>query len=74
MDNADFSKASAEDLRTYLGLLFAEAEATRMLQEWNLNIQGAEETILQGDLRLEAILAAERKLDAARPNSATRKE
>lgn len=72
VDNTDFTKASWEDLRTYLGLLTAEAEATGILQEWNRNIQGAEDTILHGDLRLEAILSAEKKLPAARPDSATR--
>jgi hypothetical protein len=64
-NGTDFSKASAEDLRTYLGLLTAEAQATHILLEWDRNIQGAEETILGGDLRLEAILAAERKSSAA---------
>jgi hypothetical protein len=60
VDSTDFTKASPEDLRTYLGLLTAEAEATHILQEWDRNLQGAEESILHGDLRLEAILAAER--------------
>jgi hypothetical protein len=72
VDKTDFTKASAEDLRTYLGLLTAEAEATDILQEWDRNIQGAEETILHGDLRLEAILAAEKRSAAAHPDSATR--
>ena len=67
-DKADFAKASAEDLRTYLGLLTAEAEATRILREWDHNIIGAEQTILSGNLRLEDILAAEK---AAAPSSAT---
>jgi hypothetical protein len=57
---ADFTAASAEELHTYLGLLSAESEATDIFQEWDRNIQGAEETILRGDLSLEAILAAER--------------
>ena len=61
VDSADFTKASPEDLRTYLGLLTAEAETTSILQEWDRNIQGAEESILNGDLRLESILAAEKK-------------
>jgi hypothetical protein len=68
-DNPDFSKASSEDLRTYLSLLTAEAEATRILLEWNYNLVGAEETIFNGNLRLEDILAAEKA--AAAPNSAT---
>jgi hypothetical protein len=61
LDSADFTKASPQDLRAYLGLLTAEAESTKILQEWDRNIQGAEETILNGELRLEAILAAEKK-------------
>jgi hypothetical protein len=65
VDSADFTKASREDLRTYLGLLTAEAETTSILLEWDRNIQGAEETILNGDLRLEAILAAEKKAAAS---------
>jgi hypothetical protein len=68
----DFTKASPEDLRTYLGLVTSEAEATNILQEWDRNIQGAEETNLHGDLRLEAILAAEKKSAATHPDSATR--
>ena len=71
VDSTDFSKASPEDLRTYLGLLTAEAEATHILQEWDRNIQGAEETILNGALRLEAILAAEKKSAPAHSDSAT---
>ena len=65
VDSADFTKASREDLRTYLGLLTAEAETTSILLEWDRNIQGAEETILNGDLRLEAILTAEKKAAAS---------
>jgi hypothetical protein len=61
----DLTKASAEDLRTYLGLLTAESQATHILLEWDRNIQGAEDTIRSGDLRLEAILTAERKSSAA---------
>jgi len=57
---SDLTKASAEDLRTYLGLLTAEAEATRIFQEWVLNLRGTEETILSGNLKLEAIFAAEK--------------
>jgi hypothetical protein len=71
VDGVDFTKASPTDLRTYLGLLTAEAEATHILQEWDRNIQGAEETILNGDLRLDAILAAEKKAAATHPDSAT---
>ena len=67
-DNPDFTKASAEDLRIYLSLLVAEAEATRTLREWDHNLIGAEETILSGNLRLEDIFAAEK---AAAPSSAT---
>ena len=68
-DNPDFTKASVEDLRTYLSLLVAEAEATRTLREWrNHNLIGAEETILSGNLRLEDIFAAEK---AAAPSSST---
>jgi hypothetical protein len=67
-DKTDFTKASAEDLRTYLGLLTAEAEATRTLREWDHNLIGAEETILSGNLRLEDIFAAEK---AASPSFAT---
>jgi hypothetical protein len=61
----DLTRASAEDLRAYLGVLTAEAQATHILLEWVRNIQGAEETIRSGDLHLEAILAAERKSSAA---------
>ena len=68
-DNPDFAKASPEELRTYLGLLTAETEATRILLEWNYNLVGAEETIFSGSLRLEDILAAEKA--AAAPNSVT---
>jgi hypothetical protein len=57
----DFSNASAADLRTYLGLLTDEDEATSVFREWDQNVEGAEETIFVGDLRLEAIFAAERK-------------
>lgn len=71
VNTTDLSKASAQDLRTYLGLLTAEAEATHVFQEWDRNIQGAEETILNGDLRLEAILAAEKKSAPAHSDSAT---
>jgi hypothetical protein len=71
VDSADFTKASPGDLRSYLGLLTAEAEGTRVLQEWNHNIQGAEETILNGDVRLEAILAAEKKAAATHSDYAT---
>jgi len=46
-NSADFTKASPEDLRTYLGLLTAEAETTSILQEWDRNIQGAEESHTQ---------------------------
>jgi hypothetical protein len=67
-DKTDFTKAPAEDLRTYLSLLVAEAEATRTLREWDHNLIGAEETILSGNLRLEDIFAAEK---AAAPSSAT---
>jgi hypothetical protein len=67
-DKTDFTKASAEDLRAYLGLLTAEAEATRTLREWDHNTIGAEETILSGNLRLEDIFAAEK---ATAPSSAT---
>ena len=48
LDSDEFN-ASPEELRAYLGLLTGEAEATYILQEWNGNIQGAEETILNGD-------------------------
>jgi hypothetical protein len=51
------------------GCATADTDGTRILQEWNRNIQGAEETILNGDLHLEAILASEKA--AAHPNSAT---
>ena len=57
----DFSKASAADLRIYLGLLTDEDEATSVFREWVQNVEGAEQTIFGGDLRLEAIFAAERK-------------
>ena len=57
----DFSKASAGDLRIYLGLLTDEDEATSVFREWDRNVEGAEETVFGGDLRLEAIFAAERK-------------
>jgi hypothetical protein len=57
----DFSKASPADLRIYLGLLTDEGEATSVFREWDQNVEGAEETIFGGDLRLEAIFAAERK-------------
>jgi hypothetical protein len=57
----DFSKASPGDLRTYLGLLTDEDEATSVFLEWDQNVEGAEEAIYGGDLRLEAIFAAERK-------------
>ena len=67
-DKTDFTKAPAEDLRTYLSLLTAEAEATRTLREWDHNLVGAEQTILSGNLRLEDIFAAEK---AAAPSSAT---
>jgi hypothetical protein len=57
----DFSMASPADLRNYLGLLTDEDEATSVFLEWDRNVEGAEETIFGGDLRLEAIFAAERK-------------
>jgi hypothetical protein len=59
--SADFSKASIEDMRTYFDLLSGEFEAVRMFQIWNRDLIGAAQTILSGNLQLQAIYDAERK-------------
>ncbi len=62
----DLSKASPEDLRTYLSLLSAEFESVRIFRIWNRYIFSAQRTILDGDLQLQDIFNAER--NAAFPN------
>ncbi len=57
----DLSRASPEDLRTYLGLLTAEIDATSRYLTWIRLLIGAETSIQAGKTDLEDIYAAERK-------------
>jgi hypothetical protein len=57
---ADFSKATPDDLRAYLSLLMAEMGTANTFKTWNNELIGAEETISSGNLNLEAIFAAEK--------------
>jgi hypothetical protein len=57
----DFSRATHEDMQSYLKLLMAEAAASRDLRIWNRDLIGAENSILTGDHKLADIFAAEKK-------------
>jgi hypothetical protein len=69
----DWSKASREDLQTYLGLLTAEIDATTKYLTWIRLLIGAEMSIAAGKTDLEDIYASERKAsgssDAFDPNT-----
>jgi hypothetical protein len=57
----DWSRASPEDLRIYLGLLTAEIDATTKYLIWIRLLIGAETSIQAGRTALEDIYSAERK-------------
>jgi hypothetical protein len=64
--SVDLSRASREDMRTYLALLSAEFDSVRIFQIWNRYMLSAQETILSGNFQLQDIFNAERK--GASPN------
>jgi hypothetical protein len=55
----DLSSARPEDLRRYLTLIMDERGATEQFQHWCAEIGEVEKTILDGQLKLENIRAAE---------------
>ena len=57
----DLSKGSWQDMRAYLSVLTQEDEAASNFLEWDQNLEGAVQTIIGGDLHLDAILTAEKK-------------
>ena len=57
----DLSQASPEDKRVYLKLLNQELDFAANFRDWNGNLVGAEQAILNGDMKLEDILAAEKQ-------------
>lgn len=69
----DFSKASAEDMRNYLGLLTAEIDATNKYLTWIRLLIGAETSVQAGKTDLADIYAAERNAagtkETADPNA-----
>jgi len=69
----DLSKASAEELRTYLGLLTAETDATYKYLTWIRLLIGAETSVQAGKTNLEDIYASERNAaghsDVSDPNA-----
>jgi hypothetical protein len=66
---ADFTKASHEDLQTYLGLLTANEVALKNYQIWVRLLIGAELAVRDGKTSLEEIYASERAKSRSR-NSA----
>ena len=56
----DFTKASHEDLQTYLGLLTANEVALKNYQDWARILIGAELAVRDGKTNLEEIYASER--------------
>jgi hypothetical protein len=56
----DFTKASHEDLQTYLGLLTANEVALKNYQTWVRLLIGAELAVRDGKTSLEEIYASER--------------
>ncbi len=57
---SNFSPASPQDMRTYLGLLTAESEVCLKFYEWNRAAMGVESSINKGHLRLPEIFDSER--------------
>jgi hypothetical protein len=57
----DFSKASPADLKIYLSLLTAAAEATDSYLVWIRILKGAEIAVIAGQSKLEDIYASEKK-------------
>jgi hypothetical protein len=62
----DFTKASREDLQTYLGLLTANEVALNNYQKWARVLIGAELAVRDGKTKLEDIYALERAQAKAR--------
>lgn len=58
--NRDYSKASREEMQTYLGLLTADASCVRNYFHWVQLIDGAEVAVQGGKTRLEDIFLSER--------------
>lgn len=63
----DFSKASPEDMRTYLSLLTDEAEASTNYIGWVRILKGAETGVIAGQTNLEDIYNSERTAHAGGP-------
>jgi uncharacterized coiled-coil protein SlyX len=57
----DLTLASAPDIRTYLALLSDEAQATRIFRIWIRCMNGAEDSIVRGNLEMTQLFAAEKK-------------
>jgi hypothetical protein len=58
----DLTKASAQDLRTYLTLLSAASVAFDSYVYWLRTLSGAEQAVIDGNTSLDDIYASERKL------------
>jgi hypothetical protein len=69
----DFGLASHDDMRTELGLLTAEFNASGTFRIWNRCLAGAEGSILKGDLQQSQIAAAEFKACDPKPADPSRK-
>ena len=63
----DFTKASREDLQTYLGLLTANEVALKNYHAWVRVLLGAELAVRDGKTKLEDIYAVERAQSRATP-------
>jgi hypothetical protein len=61
----DYTLASPQDMRTYLTLLLAEHGAAALFLDWDRDLLGAEDAILEGNLQLPLIFASEMKFSAA---------
>jgi hypothetical protein len=65
--NIDFAVASPEDMRTELGLLTGEFNASNVFRIWNRCLAGAQDSILKENLQPAQIYAAEFKACDPRP-------